>query len=131
MHEKRIDIRWRDQDAYQHVNQAVYMTYLEEILDDWIRHVLGLPEGEAWNYFAARASRSTTGTSCSSADKQVVGSAGLVRVGTKSVTARIEMRAPDGRLAAEAEVVIVARDPETRGSKPLSDEERAAFEGAA
>jgi acyl-CoA thioesterase FadM len=51
-------------------------------------------------------------------------------VGTKSVTARIEMRAPDGRLAAEAEAVIVARDEETRGSKPLSDDERAAFEAA-
>mgnify|MGYP000461611978 CR=1 FL=1 len=36
VHEKRIEIRWRDQDAYQHVNQAVYLTYLEETLDDWI-----------------------------------------------------------------------------------------------
>ena len=130
MHEKRIDIRWRDLDAYQHVNQAVYMTYLEEILDDWIRHVLGLPEGEAWNYFAAHASIDWR-SELQLADRQVVGSAGLVRVGTKSVTARIEMRAPDGRLAAEAEAVIVARDPETRGSKPLTDEERAAFEAAA
>jgi acyl-CoA thioesterase FadM len=51
-------------------------------------------------------------------------------VGTKSVTARVEMRAPDGRLAAEAETVIVARDSETRGSKALTDEERAAFEAA-
>ena len=128
-HEKRIDIRWRDQDAYQHVNQAVYMTYLEEILDDWIRHVLGLPEGEAWNYFAAHASIDWR-SELQLADEQVVGSASLVRVGTKSVTARVEMRAPDGRLAAEAEVVIVARDPETRGSKPLSAEERAQFEAA-
>ena len=130
MHEKRIDIRWRDQDAYQHVNQAVYMTYLEEILDDWIRHVLGIPEGEAWNYFAARAAIDYRNELLLS-DKQVVGSARLVRVGTKSVTVRIEMRAPDGRLAAEAEAVIVARDPETRGSRPLTDEERAAFEAAA
>src|SRR6266851_1283239 len=30
VHEKRIEIRWADQDAYQHVNQAVYLTYLEE-----------------------------------------------------------------------------------------------------
>src|SRR3954454_3510037 len=130
MHEKRIDIRWRDQDAYQHVNQAVYMTYLEEILDDWIRQVLGLPEGEAWNYFGARAAIDYR-SELRADDRQVVGSVSLVRVGTKSVTARIEMRAPDGRLAAEAETVIVARDPETRGSKALTDEERAAFEAAA
>ena len=129
MHEKRIDIRWRDQDAYQHVNQAVYMTYLEEILDDWIRQVLGLPEGEAWNYFGARVAIDYR-AELRAEDRQVVGSASLVRVGTKSVTARIEMRAPDGRLAAEAETVIVARDPETRGSKALTDDERAAFEAA-
>ena len=46
------------------------------------------------------------------------------------MTARIELRAPDGRLAAEAETVIVARDEETRGSRPLSADERAAFEAA-
>ena len=28
MHEKQIEIRWRDQDAYGHVNNAVYLTYL-------------------------------------------------------------------------------------------------------
>ena len=130
MHEKRIDIRWRDQDAYQHVNQGVYMTYLEEILDDWIRQVLGLPDGEAWNYFGARVEIDYR-SELRAEDGHVVGSASLVRVGTKSVTARVEMRAPDGRLAAEAETVIVARDPETRGSKALTDEERAAFEAAA
>src|SRR4051794_9966514 len=92
------------------------MTYLEEILDDWIRQVLGLPEGEAWNYFGARVAIDYR-AELRADDRQVVGSVSLVRVGTKSVTARIEMRAPDGRLAAEAETVIVARDPETRGSK--------------
>lgn len=130
MHEKRIDIRWRDQDAYQHVNQGVYMTYLEEIVDDWIRHVLGIPEGEAWNYFAARAAIDYR-SELRLEDKQVVGTVSLVRVGTKSVTMKVEMRAPDGRLAAEVEGVIVARDPETRGSRELTDAERSAFEAAA
>ena len=37
MHEKRIDLRWRDLDAYGHVNQAVYLTFGEEVLDDWFR----------------------------------------------------------------------------------------------
>jgi acyl-CoA thioesterase FadM len=31
VHEKQIEIRWRDQDAYGHVNNAVYLTYLEEV----------------------------------------------------------------------------------------------------
>jgi acyl-CoA thioesterase FadM len=51
-------------------------------------------------------------------------------VGTKSVTARAELRAPDGRVAAEAELVIVSRDPATGASQPLTDAERLAFEAA-
>jgi acyl-CoA thioesterase FadM len=53
----------------------------------------------------------------------------LERVGTKSVTARAELRAPDGRMAAEAELVIVARSGD--GHVAASERpERAAFEGA-
>jgi acyl-CoA thioesterase FadM len=35
VHAKRIDLRWRDLDAYGHVNQAVYLTFAEEVLDHW------------------------------------------------------------------------------------------------
>ena len=45
MHEKTIDIRWRDLDAYGHVNQAVYLTYAEEVLDEWFRQKLGRDPG--------------------------------------------------------------------------------------
>jgi acyl-CoA thioester hydrolase len=127
VHEKRIEIRWRDLDAYQHVNQAVYLTYLEETLDDWIRAVLGLGEGEVWDYVAARVAIDYR-NELRLEDRQAIGSVRLERVGTKSVTVRVDVRAPDGRLAAEAELVIVTRDPETGQSRPLSDDERAAFE---
>jgi acyl-CoA thioester hydrolase len=129
VHEKRIDIRWRDLDAYQHVNQAVYLTYLEETLDDWIRTVLGLGEGEVWHYVAAHVSIDYR-NELRLGDRQAIGSVRLERVGTKSVTARAELRAPDGRVAAEAELVIVSRDPETGASQPLTEEERARFEAA-
>ncbi len=128
MHDKRIEIRWRDLDAYQHVNQAVYLTYLEETLDDWIRGVLDLPEGEVWHYVAAHVSIDYR-SELRLEDRQAIGSVQLERVGTKSVTVRSELRAPDGRVAAEAGLVIVSRDPETGVSQPLTDEERAAFEG--
>jgi acyl-CoA thioester hydrolase len=130
VHEKRIAIRWRDLDAYQHVNQAVYLTYLEEIVDDWLRDVLGLGRGEVWNYVAARVAIDYR-AELRLEDREAVGSARLERIGTKSVTARAEIRAPDGRLAAEAELVVVARDPETGESIPLTEDERAAFEAVA
>jgi acyl-CoA thioester hydrolase len=126
VHEKRIEIRWRDLDAYGHVNQAVYLTYLEEMLDDWLRGVLG----GLWHYVAARVSIDYR-AELRLDDRQVIGTVRLERLGRKSVTARSELRAPDGRLAAEAELVIVARDPETGESRPLTEDERTAFEGAA
>ena len=36
-----IAIRWRDVDNYGHVNNAVYLTYLEECRDRWVRRTLG------------------------------------------------------------------------------------------
>jgi acyl-CoA thioester hydrolase len=126
VHEKRIDIRWRDLDAYEHVNQAVYLTYLEEVLDDWLRSVLG----GLWHYVAAHVSIDYR-AELRLEDRQAVGTVRLERIGTKSVTARAEIRAPDGRLAVEAELVVVARDPGTGESRPLTDGEREAFEAAA
>ena len=125
MHEKRIEIRWRDIDAYQHVNQAVYLTYLEEVLDDWLRAVLG----GLWHYVAARVAIDYR-AELRLEDREAIGEVQLLRIGTKSVTARAEIRAPDGRVAAEAELVVVARDPETGESRALNDWERVAFEAA-
>jgi acyl-CoA thioester hydrolase len=125
VHEKRIEIRWRDVDAYDHVNQAVYLTYLEELFDDWCRTLLsGL-----WQYVAARVSIDYR-AELRLEDREAVGTVRLERLGTKSITVRAEIRAPDGRLCAEAELVLVARDPATGESRPLNDAERAAFEAA-
>ena len=61
VHEKQIEIRWRDQDAYGHVNNAVYLTYLEEVRDEWLERALG-EAGDAWGYVTARV-RSTSAAS--------------------------------------------------------------------
>ena len=50
--------------------------------------------------------------------------------GTSSVRTAELVLAADGRLSAEAESVVVARDPETGRSRPLTEEERATL-GAA
>jgi acyl-CoA thioesterase FadM len=54
----------------------------------------------------------------------------LDSIGTSSVRTREEIVTLDGELAAEAEAVLVARDPESGRSRPLTDAERAAFESA-
>src|SRR6187455_764128 len=40
MIELPMRIRWRDVDSYGHVNNAVYLTYLEEARDRWVETTL-------------------------------------------------------------------------------------------
>ena len=125
----RIAIRWRDLDAYGHVNNAVYLTYAEETLDAWLRETLALPPGTVWDYVTARAAVDYR-SELRQTDLEVAGSVSVLRVGTKSVTVAVELRAQDGRLAAEIELVAVPFDRERGKSRPLTAAERTAFDGA-
>jgi acyl-CoA thioester hydrolase len=126
VHEKQIEIRWRDQDAYGHVNNAVYLTYLEEVRDEWLERTLG-EAGDAWAYVTARVAIDFR-RELTQDDDAVVARLWLTRIGTSSLTTREEIVTVGGELAAEAEAVLVARDTETGRSRPLSDPERAALE---
>ena len=126
MHEKQIEIRWRDQDAYGHVNNAVYLTYLEEVRDEWLERALG-ESGDAWGYVTARVAIDFR-RELTQDDDAIMARLWLTRIGTSSVTTREEIVTLGGELAAEAEAVLVARDTETGRSRPLSDAERAALE---
>lgn len=128
VHEKRIEIRWRDCDMYEHVNNAVYATYLEECRDEWIAHALG-DVGSSWDYVLARVAIDFR-RELTLADETVVATAELVRIGTSSLTLRESVRMLDGTVAAEAEAVLVARDREIGRSRPLNDAERASFTSA-
>jgi acyl-CoA thioester hydrolase len=126
VHEKQIEIRWRDQDAYGHVNNAVYLTYLEEVRDEWLERALG-DSGDAWSYVTARVAIDFR-RELTQEDDAIVARLWLTRIGTSSVTTREEIVTVGGELAAEAEAVLVARDTETGRSRPLSEAERAALE---
>lgn len=126
MREKAIEIRWRDMDAYRHVNNAVYLTYLEEVRDEWLASVLDGQES-AWDFVLARVAidfRSELRRS----DEKVVVTCRLERIGNSSVRTREEIRTLNGRLAAEAEAVLVAREFGEGRSRPLTEAERRAFE---
>jgi acyl-CoA thioester hydrolase len=126
VHEKRIEIRWSDLDVYGHVNNAIYLTYLEEVRDEWLGGRLGDPD-EIWNWVLARVEIDYR-RELTLSDDVAVASCCLDRVGNSSVTTREEVRTADGELAAEAKSVLVARDRESGGSRPLTGVERAAFE---
>jgi len=130
VHEKRIEIRWRDVDAYRHVNNAVYATYLEECRDELAEKVLA-DVGDVWDYVLARVAIDFR-RELTQDDDEVVVRCAVERVGRSSVTLREEIRTRDGELSAEAEAeaVLVARDPATGRSRLLTDPEREAFERA-
>ncbi|HLG07509.1 MAG TPA: thioesterase family protein [Gaiellaceae bacterium] len=124
--EKRIEIRWRDVDAYQHVNNAVYATYLEECRDEWVERALdGI--GDPWDFVLARVAVDFR-RELRLEDEAVVVSCSLERIGNSSVVLREQIRTRDGELAAESEAVLVARDRENGRSRSLTEAERAAFE---
>jgi len=127
-HEKAVEIRWSDVDAYQHVNNAVYATYLEECRDEWVERALG-EVGDSWDLVLARVAIDFR-RELRLEDEEVVDSCTLVRIGNSSLTLREEVRTRDGELSAEAEAVLVARDRELGRSRPLTDAEREAFERA-
>jgi acyl-CoA thioester hydrolase len=127
MLEKRIEIRWRDVDAYGHVNNAVYLNYLEEARDAWVQAVLGAVSGSTWDFVLARVEIDFR-AELTQDDGAVVVRCTLDRIGNSSVGTREMVRKQDGTISAEARSVVVARDPGTGRSRPLTDAEREALE---
>ena len=127
MLEKRIEIRWRDLDAYGHVNNAVYLNYLEEARDAWVQSVLGAVSGSTWDFVLARVEIDFR-AELTQDDGAVIVRCALDRIGRSSVGTREEVRKLDGTISAEALSVVVPRDPATGRSRPLTDAEREALE---
>lgn len=126
MLEERIRIRWRDMDAYGHVNNAVYLNYLEEARDRWVQKVLG-PVSDTWHFVLARVAIDFR-SELTQDDEEIIVRCRLDSIGRASVRTREEILKRDGTVSAESESVIVARDPNSGRSRPLTDEERATLE---
>jgi acyl-CoA thioester hydrolase len=125
VHEKEIEIRWRDLDPYGHVNHAVFLTYLEEVRDEWLMTAVG---DDALGYVVARVEIDYR-RELTQKDDRVVAGIRLDSLGTSSVRTVEELHVKDGELAAEARAVLVACDEQHR-PRPLTDDERAVLERA-
>ena len=127
MHEIRIKIRWRDMDAYGHVNNAVYLNYLEECRDAWAQALLG-EVADVWDFVLAHVGIDYR-SQLTQDDGEVLVRCRLDSFGTSSVRTREEIVKADGTVSAEAESVIVPRSPDEPKSRPLTEEERAILQG--
>ena len=125
MEEIEIRIRWRDVDNYGHVNNAVYLTYLEECRDRWVRATLE----DAVDFVIVRIAIDFR-RELSLDDGSVVVTCRGTGHGTSSIRTSETIRAAAGWVAAESESVVVAHDPGARRSRPLTEGERAALEAS-
>jgi acyl-CoA thioester hydrolase len=125
-HEKRVEIRWSDVDAYMHVNNAVYATYLEECRDECVDRALG-DAGDSWDLVLARVAI-VFRRELRLEDEEVVVSCALERIGNSSLTLREQVRTRDGESQPRPKAVLVARDRARGRSRQLTQPEREAFE---
>ena len=126
MLERRIEIRWRDMDAYGHVNNAVYLTCLEETRDAWVHQVLGSLT-HTWDFVLAHVEIDYV-HELKQDDGVVLVRCALASIGTSSLRTREEIVKLDGTMSARASAVVVPRDPATGRSRSLTEAERAALE---
>ena len=124
MKQVTIGVRWADMDAYQHVNNAVYLNYLEEARDTVM---VGLFGEEALDFVLAHVDIDFR-NEVTQDDGEVTVQSRVVGYGRSSVRSREIVRKPDGSLAAEGGAVVVPRDPATGRSRPLTDDEIARIE---
>lgn len=126
MLERRVELRWRDMDAYGHVNNAVYLNYLEEARDAWVQEVLG-KVADTWDFVLVRVAIDFK-QELKQEDRAVLVRCWLDSFGRSSVRTREEIVKQEGAISAVAESVIVARDPRTGRSRPLNEAEREALD---
>lgn len=120
-----ISVRWRDLDAFNHVNNANYLTYLEEARLQWLQQVRDWFSEESMPVLAASELQYR---------RPIEWPASLhvelrcTRLGTSSMTLahRIVDAADAGRLYSEGHVVMVWMNPATGKTAPLPATIRAA-----
>jgi acyl-CoA thioester hydrolase len=126
--ELEIPVRYRDIDAEGHVNNAVYLSYIEQARVRYIGDVLDRSPADP-GFVVAHVSidyERSIDLEKHLAGTPVVVAMGTTAVGDSSITMEYELRASGGR-AATAETVIVAVD-EAGQPRAVPDDWREALE---
>jgi acyl-CoA thioester hydrolase len=118
--ERAVDVRWRDVDGLGHVNNAVFLTYLEEARDAFFIQALRSDP----IYVVARLEVDLL-AEVRYEDRRVTARIAVEQVGTTSLTTREPILTPAGEVAVEARVVTVRWDADLRKPVPFSEAERA------
>jgi acyl-CoA thioester hydrolase len=118
-----VQMRWRDLDGLGHVNHTVVLTYLEEGRDAWLAEH-GIRRDE---YVVGRCSVNFR-REIDPAWKVVTVHCDVRELGRSSMVTTERILDDSGDVVVEAEFGLVLWDPEQRGSRPISDVERASLQ---
>ena len=119
-------VEFRDIDVAGHVNNAVYLTYLETARIDYLRQVLGVESLDDVAVIVANVNVDFR-SPARFAELLDLGTR-VPRIGTKSFEMEHEVRGADGRLVLEATSVLVAYDYRACTPVPVPGEWRARLE---
>jgi len=115
-----VEVRYADLDTMGHVNNAVYMTYLEQARMGYFRDLLGISPADISGVIAHLEidyHRSIT------ADDDVTVAMRVTELGTTSIAMEHAIRTDD-ELAATAEIVQVVFDEDGTEPHPIPPEMR-------
>ena len=118
-----VQMRWQDLDGLGHVNHTVALTYLEEGRDAWLASH-GIRRDE---YVVGRCNVNFR-REIDPSWGEVTVRCGLRELGRSSLVTSECILDEAGGVVVEAEFGLVLWDPLQRGSRPISDEERASLE---
>jgi acyl-CoA thioester hydrolase len=116
------DVEFRDVDAADHVNNAVYLTYLETARIAYLVEALGADF--AYELSLILANITVDFRSPARFPERLQIGARVTRVGTKSFVMEHEIRDGDGRLVLEASSVLVAYDYKANASMAVPEDWR-------
>lgn len=127
---KVVPIRWRDLDGFNHVNNAVFLNYLEEGRDAWLANALGQGITQLTEFVVRHISIDFI-SQLTQEDGDAVVTVEVESVGNTSITLRESIHASsDDRLVASARGVLVHTNPEHTESKRIPDDLRARLEAS-
>ncbi|MEY7850868.1 acyl-CoA thioesterase [Natrarchaeobius sp. A-rgal3] len=115
-----VPVRYRDLDPFDHVNHAVYASYLEAARVAYADEVFGLAEDEI-SFVIANLEISYR-RPITLGDEPIV-ALWVTEMGESSCTMTYEIRV-DGDVVSTAETVMVYVDPETKRSAPYPEDVR-------
>ncbi len=122
-----VQVRFRDLDALGHVNNAVYLTYLEVARVVYVRQRFGLQSPRDFSFILARVEIDYK-SPLTLDDEPVVG-LGIAHIGQRSFRFAYEIwERRTGRLVAQAQTVQVMYDYRKQQPVPIPEEVRRILE---